>query len=450
MTVTTNHQSLAALRVNGTRLMSTLHSTCDKFGAAHRYGSDPTETGMARLSLNDDDKAVRLWLVEQVTALGCKVSIDQLGNLFAVRAGRNNDVAPVMMGSHLDTQPTGGRYDGVLGVMAALEVLRTLHENDYTTEGPVGLINWTNEEGARFPMITMASGVWAGSIPLEVAWNCVEVTPPTDGSEPRTVKQELERIGFLGDVPASYESNPIAAHFELHIEQGPVLEDEGQKIGVVTGAQGYSWYEVTVMGRDSHAGTTPLSARKDALLAAARMVAAGNEVAKKVDGFITTGRFDVEPGSVNTVAKKVTFTLDVRHPENSRKADMAAQCRGLFDKIAKEECGRGVEVHWKTLAETDATVFHEDCIKVVEESAEEVCGRLEGISQGRKLWRHMLSGAGHDSCHVSKRCPTAMVFTPTRDGMSHTPDEYCSPENCVLGAQVLLGAVLRYDAERKG
>lgn len=404
---------------------------------------------MARLSLNDDDKAVRLWLVEQVTALGCKVTIDQMGNIFAVRAGKINDVAPVMMGSHLDTQPTGGRYDGILGVLAGLEVLRTLHENDYATEGPVGLVNWTNEEGARFPMITMASGVWAGSIPLEAAWACVEVTPLTDGSEPKTVKQELERIGFLGDVPASYKANLIAAHFELHIEQGPILEDEGQRIGVVTGAQGYSWYEVTVIGRDSHAGTTPLSARKDALLAAARMVAASNHVARRAKGFITTGRFDVEPGSVNTVAKKVTFTLDVRHPENSSKVDMVAECRVVFDRIAKEECRSGMEVHWKTLAETDATVFPENCIRMVEDSAEVVCGRLKGTPQGRKLWRRMLSGAGHDSCHVNKRCPTAMIFTPTRGGMSHTPDEYCSPGDCVLGTQVLLGAVLRYDANRK-
>jgi len=425
---------------------------------------------MARLSLNDDDARVRRWLIEQAKALDCAVKVDQMGNIFCVRPGKTNDKLPVMIGSHLDTQPTGGRYDGILGVMAGLEVLRTLHDSDYQTEGPVGIVNWTkfvplpllyhmgetcltqsySEEGARFPIVTVSSGVWAGSIPLETAWATKEV--PTlminPSSSPRTMKQELERIGFLGDTPASHEANPIDAHFELHIEQGPILEDEEQKIGVVTGAQGYNWYEVTVRGRDSHAGTTPLSARRDALLGAAKMIAASNSVARELGGLITTGIFRAEPGSVNTMAHTVRFTLDIRHPSNEKLAEMVARCRDVFDRIAKEDCERGVQVEWATLTENVAVEFHQDCIAAIEESAEEVCGALPGAEK-KKLWRHMTSGAGHDSCHVSKRAPTAMIFTPTRNGMSHTPDEYCSPEDCVLGAQVLLGAVLRYDAARK-
>ncbi|KAB5562893.1 putative hydantoin utilization protein C [Coniochaeta sp. 2T2.1] len=408
---------------------------------------------MARLSLNDDDKKVRHWLIDQVEALGCTVKIDQMGNIFAVRPGKSSDKAPVMMGSHLDTQPTGGRYDGILGVMAGLEVLRTLHDNNYRTEGPVGLVNWTNEEGARFPVVTVSSGVWAGSIPLQTAWDTPEVpTLMTDpSSSPRTMKQELSRIGFLGSVPCSHESSPIGAHFELHIEQGPILEDERQKIGVVTLAQGYNWYEVVVKGRDSHAGTTPLSARRDALLGATRMVAASNDVARELGGLITTGIFRAEPGSVNTMAHTVRFTLDIRHPSNDRLGEMVGRCRERFEKIAKEDCEKGVEVEWTTLTENVAVEFHGDCIAAIEEAAEEVCDELPGAEgdDGKKLWRHMTSGAGHDSCHVSKRAPTAMIFTPTRNGMSHTPDEYCSPEDCILGAQVLLGAVVRYDASRK-
>lgn len=272
------------------------------------------------------------------------------------------------------------------------------------------------------------------------------MTDPT--SQPRTMKQELQRIGFLGDAPASHETNPIGAHFELHIEQGPILEDERRKIGVVTGAQGYNWYEVVVKGRDSHAGTTPLGARMDALLGAARMIAASNAVARELGGLITTGIFRAEPGSVNTMAHTVRFTLDVRHPSDEKLAEMVARCREEFGRIARDDCERGVQVQWTTLTENGAVEFHRDCIAAVEEAAEDVCGRLPGASEDQKLWRRMASGAGHDSCHVSKRAPTAMIFTPTRNGMSHTPDEYCSPEDCILGAQVLLGAVLRYDATR--
>ncbi|SPN97348.1 related to N-carbamoyl-L-amino acid hydrolase [Cephalotrichum gorgonifer] len=438
-----------ALRVNGDRLMDSIHSTCE-FGKAHAYGGHHTETGMARLALNDDDKKVRHWLIEQTKAIGCTVTVDQMGNIFAVRPGKSKTAAPIMMGSHLDTQPSGGRYDGILGVLAGLEVLRTLHDSGYETEGPVGLVNWTNEEGARFPMTTIASGVWAGVIPLETGWNLKEVLPlATDKSAPRTMKQELERIGFLGETPASHEAQPMAAHFELHIEQGPILEDEQRKIGVVTGAQAYSWFEIEVKGRDSHAGTTPLLARKDSVLAAAKMIVASNEVATQFSGLATTGIFEGEPGSINTVAHTVRFTLDVRHPSDETLAQMIAAIREKFDKIAKQDSGRGVDVTWKTLMENAAVAFDKNCIAVVEQSAEEVCGRLSGESPANGLWKHMLSGASHDSCQSTKVCPTSMIFTPTRNGMSHTPDEYCSPEDCALGAQVLLGAVVRYDAAHR-
>lgn len=305
-----------------------------------------------------------------------------------------------------------------------------------------------SEEGARFPIVTISSGVWAGSIPLETGWNCKEAASLATGPTLRTVKEELERIGFLGSVPASHEAQPIAAHFELHIEQGPILEDEREKVGVVTGAQAYNWYQVEVVGRDSHAGTTPLAARRDAMLAAAKMMVASNVIASESSGLITTGIVDAQPGSVNTLPRTVKFTIDARHPSNEKLAGMVASCKEAFERIAKEDSGKGVQVRWTTLTENMAVEFHNDCISAVEDAAAETTSHLPEAEEGRKLWRHMLSGAGHDSCHTSKRCPTAMIFTPTRDGMSHTPDEYCSPEDCVTGAQVLLGAVARYDAAR--
>lgn len=292
-------------------------------------------------------------------------------------------------------------------------------------------------------MITVASGVWAGAVPLDTAWECKD-------TEHKTMKQELERIGFLGDVRASYEAQPIAAHFELHIEQGPILEDEGQKIGIVTGAQAYRWYEVEVKGRDSHAGTTPFAARRDALLAAAKMVVESNRIAKDFAGLVTTGVIHAEPGSTNTMPHTVRFTLDIRHPDDSELAEMVTQCQKSFARIAKEDSERGVAVGWKCLAENTAAKFDPACIELVEQSAREVSKHLvQAQSPPKDLWRRMVSGAGHDSCHVSRRCPTAMIFTPTRNGMSHTPDEYCSPEDCIIGAQVLLGAVVRYDAARR-
>ena len=307
----------------------------------------------------------------------------------------------------------------------------------------------TSEEGARFPLVTIASGVWAGTIPLETAWNTKEVAALAGGRELRTAKQELERTGFLGETACSPEAQPIAAHFEVHIEQGPILEDERRRVGVVTGAQAYRWFEVEVKGRDSHAGTTPMPARKDSVLAAAKMIVASNEIAKKFDGLATTGIINMQPGSVNTMAHTTKFTLDARHPSDKTLAEMVAAFRERFDEIAKGESERGVEVLWKALAESKAEAFHEDCIAAVERSADEVCAQLSSPSESRGLWKRMLSGASHDSVQVSKISPAAMIFTPTRNGMSHTPDEYCSPEDCVIGAQVLLGAVVRYDAARK-
>jgi hydantoinase/carbamoylase family amidase len=296
-------------------------------------------------------------------------------------------------------------------------------------------------------MITVSSSVWSGATPLETAWGLMEVTPGPDGQR-RTMKEELERIGFLGDVPASHEAQPIAAHFELHIEQGPVLEAERRKIGVVTGGQAYKWFEVLVRGRDSHAGTTPMFARKDAALAAAKMIVESNRIAKRHAGLITTGLIETVPGSVNTMAHTVRFTIDTRHPSDAALGQIEDECRTAFEQIARDDSEQGVVVEWRKLTENPAVTFHADCVSLIEDAARETCRELPTTADDGRLWKHMVSGAGHDSFHVSRICPTGMIFTPTKDGLSHTPTEYCSPEDCALGAQVLLGAVLRYDRLR--
>ncbi|OAA66357.1 Amidase, hydantoinase/carbamoylase [Akanthomyces lecanii RCEF 1005] len=420
------------LRINAARLHETLHHTC-QWGFAHRYGDGPTETGMNRLALTDDDMAARMWFRGAMEDLGAEVTIDQLGNMFAQKSGKTKSSAPMIaMGSHLDTQPRGGRYDGILGVVAAVEAMRTLQENNYETHFDVGVVNWTNEEGARFPMSMMASGVWAGKIPLQTAWNTRDVFDRS-----KTVKSELERLGLIGSVACSHDAYPISAHFELHIEQSPVLQDTGRRIGVVQGAQAYKWFTVHVTGRDSHTGTTPLYMRRDPLLAAAKMVSRAHEIAKSHGALASTGIFKIPAtSSTNTIAAEVSFSLDVRHPENSVVATVVEEVDAAFANIAQED-GKGVSYKMTLDTDSPAVKFDKDCIRAVENAATKTVGK-DG-------WSHLTSGAGHDSVYTSKICPTTMIFVPCKDGVSHHPEEYTSPEDCALGAQTLLDAVVEYD-----
>lgn len=274
--------------------------------------------------------------------------------------------------------------------------------------------------------MAVSSGVWAEAVPLEAAWELTEVTPHE--GKAKSMKEELDRIGYCGERAASYRENPFAAHFELHIEQGPILEDESRKIGVVEGVQAFKWFDVTVRGRDSHAGTTPLYARKDTVLSAAKMIVAANTVAKKYDGLATTGIVNADPGTVNTMAHTTKFTLDLRHVGDEVLATMIKECEDEFARIAQDDSEKGCEVDWKLLVDSPAVRFNPECISVVEESAADVCSSLPG-AEAKKLWRPMVSGAGHDSCYTSLRCPTSMIFTPTRQGISHNPTEYCSAED---------------------
>ncbi|KEY70132.1 hypothetical protein S7711_03368 [Stachybotrys chartarum IBT 7711] len=432
---TTSRAGSPGLRINSARLQETIHHTC-QWGAAHRYGDDPTQTGMCRLSLSDDDARARRWFADETRRLGCGLTVDQMGNMFARRKGSSGSAAPMTaMGSHLDTQPRGGRYDGILGVVAAVEVLRTLHENGHKTHHDVGAVNWTNEEGARFPKSMLSSGVWAGAVPLRQAWELADIFDPAT-----TLRSELRRHGYLGDVPCSSDANPLGAHFELHIEQGPVLELARRKVGVVQGAQAYQWLTVRVEGRDAHTGTTPYAARRDPLLAAAKMIASASAVGHDFGGLVSTGVIKIPPtSSTNTLPSDVVFTLDIRHPEDAAVPQMRRHCLDAFDKIAAED-GRGVDYSWTLDSDSRAVTFHADCIAAIQGAAVRVVGE-DG-------WLPLTSGAGHDSVYASRRCPAAMIFVPCKDGMSHNPEEYCSPEDCAIGAQVLLESVLDYDRLR--
>src|ERR1700733_13107939 len=308
-------ETMQNLQVNAQRLWDTLMETA-------RFGGT-AKGGIKRLTLSDDDKKVRDWFRSAAEAIGCTVTVDEVGNMFARRAGRVEGLAPLCMGSHLDTQPTGGKFDGVLGVLGALEALRTLHESGYETNAPIEIVNWTNEEGSRFAPAMLASGVFAGVFTVDYA----------NGREDRdgkTFGDELERIGYRGAEKAG--GHELGAMFELHIEQGPILEDEGKMIGVVTGVQGMRWYEVTVRGQEAHTGATPMHLRKNALLGAARMIDEVNAIAMRhaPDAVGTVGLIEVQPNSRNVVPGEVFFCVDFRHPDETVLEAMEREFRAAL------------------------------------------------------------------------------------------------------------------------
>lgn len=328
-------------------------------------------------------------------------------------------------------------------------MLRVLNDNWIETTYPVGVVNWTNEEGARFPISMVASGVWAGEIPLATAHNLQEV-----GGGTATMKSELQRIGYLGSKPATHKDIPMAAHFELHIEQGPILEAEHRKVGVVKGVQAYRWFTVTVSGRDCHTGTTSFAHRADAMLAASRMIVFSHRAASARGALASTGILTLKPGSTNTVPGLVKFSLDIRAPKDETVQEVEDACKQAFMNIANginvaglleggTESDRHCTVEWKTDSVSPAINFHHDCIQCVKDASEDLFAE-----KTENLTKIMVSGAGHDSVYTSKRVPTSMIFVPCRDGVSHNPAEYSTPEDCAIGAQVLMGAVLHYDRLR--
>ncbi len=381
--------------------------------------------GICRLTLTDLDRQVRDWFKARCEALGCTVTVDDMGAMYARRPGQRDDIPPIAMGSHLDTQPTGGKFDGVLGVLGALEALRTLVQAGYETFAPIEVINWTNEEGSRFAPAMVASGVFAGAFTRDWAW-------AREDRAGTTFRSALEDIGYLG--PQTCGRHELSAFFELHIEQGPILEAENREIGIVTGVQGMRWYEVTVTGESAHTGATPMRLRKNALLGAARLVERINAIAErhKPDALGAVGLMEVRPNSRNVVPGEVFFCVDLRHPE----AAMLDKLEAEYTDSLREICDPlELSVTSTRIWDQPPVRFDADCVASVRRAAE-----LSGFSS-----REIISGAGHDAAYVSRVAPTAMIFVPCRGGISHNEAEFTSKEQCAAGAQVLLQSVLDYD-----
>ena len=386
-----------------------------------RFGATP-KGGVRRLTLTDIDRQGRDHFRANCEAAGLTVRVDAMGNMFARRPGRDPNRLPVLLGSHLDSQPSGGKFDGALGVIAGLEVMRSLNDLGITTEAPVELINWTDEEGSRFGHSLMGSGVWAGVYAQDKAYALTDL----DGV---TVGQALQGIGYAGPEPAKPFS--ADAYFELHIEQGPILEAEGKQIGIVTGAQAQVWYDAVIVGQDSHAGTTPPSARRDALVAAARIIDLVDRKmrARGNDGRGTVGRLQVFPNSCNVIPGEVRFSVEFRHPDDAEIALLAGEFPAEAAALVELS---GCQLHLTELFKIPAQPFDPACVDLVRQAS----ARL-GYSA-----REIVSGAGHDAVYVARHVPTAMIFTPCKDGLSHNEAESIEPEEAAAGCQVLFEAVV--------
>lgn len=414
VTLDSNAIDISNLRINGDRLWQSLMDLA-------QIGATP-KGGVCRLTLTDLDRQGRDRVIGWGKAEGLSVEIDQIGNVFMRRPGRNNALLPIVAGSHIDTQPTGGKFDGNFGVLAALEVIRTLNEQGIETEAPVEMVFWTNEEGSRFVPVMMGSGVFAGVFPLEVAWAATD-------TEGKTVKDELFNIGYAGDVVPG--DHPIGAYFEAHIEQGPILEEKNIEIGVVQAVLGIRWYDCIVTGMESHAGPTPMAMRKDALHVATRIMQEVVNIAGQFapHGRGTVGMVQVHPNSRNVVPGSVKFSIDFRNMTDAQVDEMDAVLKSFLQKI-ENETGLGVEL--KLVSQYPAAPFHPDCKEAVRRAAQKL-----GYSS-----MDIVSGAGHDAVYMSMLAPTGMIFIPCKDGISHNEIEYSSPEQVSAGANVLLHAML--------
>lgn len=379
--------------------------------------------GLHRLALSDADREVRNWFVDQVENLGLDVRIDAFGNTFGRREGADPEASPVLVGSHLDSQPYGGIYDGPLGVIAALELVRTLEAEDIDTRHPVEIVNWTNEEGSRFPPAMQGSGVWAGAHDIE------EEYEKTD-TEGNVLVEELERIGYRGDEPASPKEE-YEAYLELHIEQGPFLEENEKDVGIVTDMVGINWGEVTFRGEANHSGTTPMQYRSDALVAASDVVTAVRRLPSTLGDHTvgTTGSLNVEPDSINVVPEEVTFTWDVRDPSDRVIEKAIEQIETEVETAAERE---GVEFEIERLMQADSVEFPDRCVNAIEQAADDL--GYDGM--------RLISGAVHDAMHAASVCDAAMVFAVSEGGKSHSESEYTSWPDCYASANTLANAAL--------
>ncbi len=392
----------------------------DSIEAINRFGATPSG-GVCRLEFSPENKQARDLFVRWCEEAGCRVRVDRFGNIFARRAGRDDALPAVITGSHLDTQTSGGRFDGIYGVLAGLEVVRSLNEQGIETNAPLEVVVWTNEEGELFkPML--GSAVWLGMEELESTLDMQEA----DGL---TIRQGLENMGYLGEMPLN--SYPVKAYFEAHIEQGPVLYDSSEVLGVVNCAQKQYWYDLRLVGQEAHAGPTPMASRRDAMVAASRMVLEFDRIGRAYENARSTcGHFEVYPNSRNTIPGEVRFTGDLRNPDPGLLEQMDAEMRSAVHAIAED---MQVKLELSLHTTIDYVPFNSILVNWVREAA---------VASGQP-WREMVTGAGHDAVNIAQRYPTTMIFVPCKDGISHNPAEDALPEHLAAGASVLATVMLR-------
>jgi beta-ureidopropionase / N-carbamoyl-L-amino-acid hydrolase len=410
----TSATDLDKVRINGDRLWASLMELA-------KIGATP-KGGVCRLTLTDLDKQGRDLVLSWAREAGMTVTIDKIGNGFMRRPGRNNALPPIVTGSHIDTQPTGGKFDGNYGVLAGIEVVRTLNDHGIETEAPIEVAFWTNEEGSRFVPVMMGSGVFAKAFTLEHAYAAKD-------TEGKSVKDELTRIGYVGtEEPGQH---PIGAYFETHIEQGPVLEDNDVTIGVVQGVLGIRWFDCTVTGMEAHAGPTPMALRKDALQVATHLmqeiVAAA--LRHKPHGRGTVGMVHVHPNSRNVIPGQVKFSIDLRNATDALVDTMADEVKAFAAKLSKDS---GLPIEIQQVSGYPAQAFHKDCVEAVGRAAAKL-----GYSN-----MPAVSGAGHDAVYMAQLAPAGMIFIPCKDGISHNEIEDAKPEHITAGCNVLLHAML--------
>ncbi|MCX2863286.1 Zn-dependent hydrolase [Paucibacter sp. PLA-PC-4] len=406
--------AISAVRVNGERLWASLMELA-QIGATEKGG-------VCRLALTELDKQGRDLVIGWAKQAGMTVTVDKIGNAFMRRAGRNNALAPVMTGSHIDTQPTGGKFDGNYGVLAGIEVVRTLNDHGIETEAPIEVAFWTNEEGSRFVPVMMGSGVFAKAFTLEHAYAATD-------TEGKSVKEELARIGYIG--PEEPGDHAIGSYFETHIEQGPVLEDHDKTIGVVTGVLGIKWYDCTVTGMEAHAGPTPMALRKDALQVATVLMQEVVATALRYGphGRGTVGMVQVHPNSRNVIPGRVKFSIDMRNSTDALVDAMDADIRKFAADLSAKT---GLPIQIELVSHYPAAPFHADCVAAVAKAAEAL-----GYSN-----MPAVSGAGHDAVYMARLAPAGMIFIPCKDGISHNEIEDAKPEHITAGCNVLLHAML--------
>src|SRR3954447_13679982 len=405
---------MTAISINSERLWSSLMDLA-KIGAT-------AKGGVRRLALSELDGQARDLFIRWCKEAGCTITIDGIGNFSARRAGKDNSAPPIITGSHIDTQPSGGKFDGNYGVMSGLEVIRTLNDRGIQTQAPVEVAVWTNEEGSRFTPVMMGSGCFIGLFPLDSTLQQKDI----DGI---SVGEALNKIGYAG--PAQLGGRPVGAYFEAHIEQGPILEDTRKVLGVVTGALGLRWYDAVVTGQDAHAGPTPMRLRHDAMVAAASMVTEINMLAHRYqpNGRGTVGFMQVKPNSRNVIPGEVRFSVDLRHAEDAQLDKMEAEMRARCAELAK---GQSVSVSIEQVANYPACRFDEACVSAVRNAAEKL-----GLSH-----MDIVSGAGHDAIFMARVAPTSMIFVPCEGGISHNEIENAKQEDLASGCDVLLRVML--------